>query len=271
MNDIDRTGRLARLVDSDRFNGAVAVVIVANAVVLGLETYPGMMAEHEALLVGLNAAFYLVFVVELVLRFASYGRRPQDFFKSGWNVFDLIVIGAVAIPAVREQTQLLRLLRLARIARLLRFLPDARLLILTVVKAVPSMASMVVLTFVLMFVYGMTGWSLFGEDLPETWGTIGLAMQTLFVLLTLENFPTYLSEAETVSPYAPVFFISYVVFASFIVFNLLIGIVIAAMEKARQHEEAELPDREAELVRQLADVRRSLKRLEEELRRPGAG
>ena len=66
---------------------------------------------------------------------------------------------------------------------------------------------MVVLTFLLMFVYGMTGWSLYGEELPETWGTIGRAMLTLFILLTLENFPTYLAEAEPVSPYAPVFFI----------------------------------------------------------------
>ena len=104
-------------------------MIVANAVVLGLETYPGVMAEHGSLLVGLNAVFYGVFVVELVLRFASYGRRPQDFFRSGWNVFDLVIIGAAAVPGVREQTQLLRLLRLARIVRLVRFLPDARILI----------------------------------------------------------------------------------------------------------------------------------------------
>ena len=61
---------------------------------------------------------------------------------------------------------------------------------------------MVVLTFVLMFVYGMTGWSLFGEELPETWGTIGQAMLTLFILLTLENFPTYMAEAQAVSPFA---------------------------------------------------------------------
>jgi voltage-gated sodium channel len=264
VTDIDRTGRLARLVDSDRFNGVIAAVIVANAIVLGLETYPGIMAEHEALLVGLNATFYVVFVVELVLRLASYGRRPQDFFKSGWNVFDFIIIGAAAIPLIREQTQLLRLLRLARVARLIRFLPDARMLILTVVKSLPSVFSMVVLTFVLMFVYGMTGWSLFGEELPESWGTIGQAMVTLFILLTLENFPTYMAEADAVSPYAQVFFISYVLLAAFIVFNLLIGIVIASMEKARKQEAAELAA-ESDVLARVAEIRRSLKELEAEL------
>jgi voltage-gated sodium channel len=263
-----RDGRLAQLVDSGRFNGVIAGVIVANAVVLGLETYPGIMAAHGPLLISLNALFYGVFVVELVLRFASYGRRPQDFFRSGWNVFDLVIIGAAALPVIREQTQLLRLLRLARVVRLVRFLPDARILILTVVKSLPSVFSTLVLTFVLMFVYGMIGWSLFGQELPETWGTIGQSMLTLFILLTLENFPTYLSEAEAVSPFAQLFFISYVVLAAFIVFNLLIGIVIASMEKARQHEAQERPRAsDAHLVDRISEIQRSLRELELELSR----
>ena len=124
MSDANRDGRLARLVDSDRFNAVIAGVIVANAIVLGLETYPGVVADFGDTLHALNTAFYFVFLAELILRIASYGRRPLDFFRSGWNVFDFIVIGSVAIPAVREQAQLLRLLRLARIVRLVRFLPE---------------------------------------------------------------------------------------------------------------------------------------------------
>lgn len=274
LTNSSRQGRLARLVDSDRFNGIIASVIVANAVVLGLETYPGVVEAHGSTLLKLNGAFYLVFVAELILRFASYGKRPQDFFRSGWNVFDLIIIGSVAIPAVREQAQLMRILRLARIARLVRFLPDARILVLTVVKSVPSVFSMVVLTLVLMFVYGMVGWAIFGEALPETWGTLGQAMLTLFILLTLENFPTYLAEAEQVSPYAPVFFVSYVLLAAFVVFNLLIGIVIGSMEKARQHEEKITPTAveddtldESALLDRIALLQASLSELEDDLKR----
>lgn len=267
MTEVQRQGRLARLVDSDRFNGVIATVIVANAVVLGLETYPAVVATHGTTLERLNVAFYLVFVVELILRFASYGRRPQDFFRSGWNVFDLVVIGSVAIPAVREQAQLLRLLRLARIVRLVRFLPDARILVLTVVKSIPSVFSMVVLTFVLLFVYGMIGWSLFGEDLPESWGTIGQAMLTLFILLTLENFPTYLADAEQVSPYAQIFFVSYVLLAAFIVFNLLIGIVIGSMERARHYEAERLrPKSDAALLERISQLRDALAELDADIR-----
>jgi voltage-gated sodium channel len=276
MTTVPREGRLAALVDSDRFNGLIAGVIVANAVVLGLETYPGIMAEYGDALIALNGAFYVVFLVELILRFASYGRRPQDFFRSGWNVFDLIIIGAVLLPFVREQAQLLRLLRLARIVRLIRFLPDARVLISSVVKSIPSVFSMVVLTLVLIFVYGMVGWSVFGQELPDTWGTIGSAMLTLFILLTLENFPTYLAEAQQVTPLATVFFVSYVLLAAFIVFNLLIGIVIGSMEKAREEDaervraESAVPADE-DLHARIAEVRRSLDALEADLERRGTG
>ncbi len=261
-----RVGQLARLVDSSRFNLAIAAVIIANAVVLGLETYPEVMGSYGGVLVLLNEVFFLVFVGELVLRIASYGRRPQDFLRNGWNVFDLVVIGAVLIPGVREQAQLLRLLRLARIVRLVRFLPDARMLVLTVIKSLPSVASMVVLTVLLLFVYGMVGWSLFGAALPETWGTIGRSMLTLFVLLTLENFPTYLGEAEPVSVFAIPFFVSYVLLAAFIVFNLLIGVVIGSMEKAREEEAAKEEHDEAELLARLTEVQAALSRLERDLR-----
>lgn len=268
MTEDVRTGRLARLVDSDRFAAVIAVVIVLNAVVLGLETYPTVAASWGDALVVLNGACFTVFVVELVLRFASYGRRPGDFFRSGWNVFDLVIIGAVFIPGVREQAQLLRLLRLARIVRLVRYLPDARILLLTVIKSIPSLFSMVVLTILLLFVYGMVGWSLFGAALPESWGTIGRSMLTLFILLTLENFPTYLAEAESVSPYAVVFFVSYVLLAAFVVFNLLIGIVIGSMERAREQDASTQPlTDDQDLLNRLQTVQRDLAVLESELGR----
>ena len=231
-----RTGRLARLVDSDAFNFAIAVVIVINAIVWGLETFPTVMQSYADQLILANDVCYGIFVVELVLRFASYGKRPQDFFTSGWNIFDLIIIGGVWIPGVRENATLLRLLRLGRIARLLRFLPDARVLIATVVRSIPPLMSIVVLTFLILFVYGMVGWAMFGEALPESWGTITRAMLTLFVLLTLENFPTYLEQASAVTPWATVYFVSYVLVAAFVIFNLLIGIIIGSMESARERE-----------------------------------
>lgn len=260
-----RPGRLAHFVDSDPFNLAIAGVIVVNAIVLGLETFPAVMSEYGDVLVLTNNLCYGIFVVELILRFASYGRRPQDFFKSGWNVFDLIIIGGVWIPGIRENATLLRILRLARIARLLRFLPDARVLITTVVRSLPPLGSMVVLTFLILFLYGMVGWAMFGAALPESWGTVTRAMLTLFILLTLENFPTYLEEALTVTPWATAYFVSYVLVAAFVIFNLLIGIIIGSMESAREREalrEAKETGITGDAVARIHDIREALDALE---------
>ena len=264
-----RDGRLARLVDSDPFNLGIAVVIIFNAIVLCLETFPAVMESYGSTLRLLNSVCYGIFVVELVLRFASYGRRPQDFFRNGWNIFDLIIIGGVWIPGVRENVTLLRLLRLARIARLLRFLPDARILLSTVVRSLPPLGSIVVLTVLILFLYGMVGWAMFGEELPNSWGTITRSMLTLFILLTLENFPTYLEEALTVTPWATVFFVSYVLVAAFVIFNLLIGIIISSMESAREREALrEAMDKtgpEADALARIREIKEALETLETDL------
>ena len=266
---VSRDGRLARLVDSDSFNLVIAGVIIFNAIVLGLETFPAVMESYGSTLSMLNNVCYGIFVVELVLRFASYGRRPQDFFRNGWNIFDLIIIGGVWIPGVRENVTLLRLLRLARIARLLRFLPDARILLSTVVRSLPPLGSIVVLTVLILFLYGMVGWAMFGEELPNSWGTITRSMLTLFILLTLENFPTYLEEALTVTPWATVFFVSYVLVAAFVIFNLLIGIIISSMESAREREALrEAMDKtgpEADALARIREIKEALETLETDL------
>jgi len=235
-SDIPRIKPLARLVDSERFQIFIAGVIIINAVVIALSTYQSIEDEYGQALTILNDALYGIFLIELIIRLVSYMPRPWNFFRSGWNIFDFIVIGAVLLPAVRQQVTILRLLRLARIVRLMRFLPDARVLLLTVTRATPAVVSMAVLTILVIFVYAVIGWSLFGHELPNEWGDVGTAMLTLFILLTLENFPVYLHEAQEVSPIAPLYFLSFVLIAAFIIVNLLIGVIISAMDQARSEE-----------------------------------
>lgn len=271
--EIPRWTPLARLVDAEPFQLLISGVIVLNAIVLGMETYPALQASMGSTLVLLNDVFYGIFLIELVLRILSYGRRPWNFFRSGWNVFDLIVIGGALIPYLRAEAQILRLLRLARVIRLVRFLPDARVLISTMGKAIPSVFSMLVFTVLILFVYGIIGWSMYGQVLPAQWGNIGQAMLTLFVLLTLENFPTYLEQAQPYNSLTPLFFLSFVIIAVFVVINLVIGIVISSMEKAREEEAASHRDLhrtsdgdpEAErlvLLDQIAAVREQLDAME---------
>src|ERR671916_202686 len=184
--------RLRRLVDSQAFIGAVVVVILANALVLGLQTYPGIERRHGDTLDVLNGLFLAFFVVEILLRIASYLPRPWRFFLHGGNVFDFLPLGLAFPPGLRENATVLRLARLARIVRVVHLLPDVRILITAVVRSLPPLGSMAILTTLILFIYGMIGWQMFRDELPERWGTIGTAMLTLFVMLTLENFPVYM-------------------------------------------------------------------------------
>jgi voltage-gated sodium channel len=61
-------------------------------------------------------------------------------------------------------------------------------------------------------------------------------MVTMFVLLTLENLPTYIEKGQELSNWTLLFYVSYVLVASFLIFNLFIGIVINSMEEARAIE-----------------------------------
>jgi voltage-gated sodium channel len=230
------SGFIARLVDSAPFTAVVVATIAVNAVVLGLQTYEGLEERWGRTLDALNAICLAVFVVELLVRIAAYWPRPWDFFRSGWNVFDFVVVAAAFVPGIRQNATLLRLARLLRVVRLVRVLPDLRLLLLGVWRSVPPLASIGAVTALIIFVYGMVGWILFADELPEQWGNIGRAMLTLFVMLTLENFPVYMDAAMEVERWAWVYFVSFILVAAFIVLNVLIGIVLNSMEEARELE-----------------------------------
>lgn len=264
----------ARTADATWFNVAIFSIIVLNAVILGLSTYDRVEEEYGNPLTLANEAILGIFVVEIAIRIVGFGRRPQDYLKSGWNVFDVVIVGAAFVPGVRENATLLRLVRLARVLRVVRLLPDLRVLTVAVGRSLPGVASLAVLTLLLVFVYGMVGWVLFGDDDPA-FADIGQAMLTLFVTMTLENFPDQLEAGRAISDWAIPYYLSYVLVGAFLVLNLLIGVVINSMEQAHQIEaQRALGDRlehgeaapEPELADRLAGLRAQLEAVERELR-----
>jgi voltage-gated sodium channel len=274
------SAQLRRIVHTHAFDVVILLVIVANAIVLGLQTYPGVVADYGDTLNLLNDVFLGVFVVELLLRIASYGSRPQDFFRNGWDVFDFFVVAAAFVPGVRESSTLLRLARLLRVVRIFRVLPDLRILVIGVVRSLPPLFSMTLLVTVILFIYGMLGWLLFGEHLPQQWGTIGTAMLTLFVMLTLEDFPVYMEAGMNVHPWSWVYFVTFILLAAFMILNVLIGIVLNSLEEARELERRRRlgiglpPEPEiapAPVAERIAMLRAALSELEDELRLPAPG
>lgn len=226
------------LVASAKFEIVILGVILVNAIVLGAETYYSTPSDATRTLDLVNDVILWIFVAELCVRLIACYPRPQHAFRDRWTIFDAIIIVASFMPGVRENATLLRLVRVLRIVRVIRFLPDLRIIIGAIGRSVPGVATLGVAAVLLVYVYGMIGGILFADGDPDNFGDIGTSMLTMFVLLTLENLPDYIERGQAVSDWTVPFYISYVLIASFLVFNLFIGIVINSMEDARQEETA---------------------------------
>jgi voltage-gated sodium channel len=210
-------------------------------------------------------ALYL-YLGELFMRIISYGSKPWEFFRQGWNVFDFTIV-LLSFGIFGGETIILRLLRIFRLIRIFRFLPEVRVLTSSIVKSLPPLMSVGVLIFLALFIYGMAGVYIFGENLPDSWGNITLALTSLFILLTLENFPIYLEEAVKISPWALPFFLSYIFVVVFTVLNVLIGIVLNAMDEAREENRQRKQQIEHldQIVHEVDDITADGKVTEEEI------
>jgi len=265
----------SRIVDAHWFNPFIVGVIALNAVVIGLETYPAISTPYGGALNTANSEFLGIFIIEILLRFGAYATHPADFFKSGWHIFDIVVIGAVFIPGVSGNAQLLRLVRLLRIVRIVSVLPDLRVVIAGLGRSVLPIASLFLLIIFVLYVFGILGWMLYGALLPEQWGDIGAAMITLFQVLTLEGWNSIANEAvDVTNGWSWAYFIVFVLLAVFIFFNMLIGLMGNSLEeaRARHREQDEASDRrtmttaEQETERKIAAMRTALDDLEQDLR-----
>ncbi len=271
------TAWCARVTESRPFDIAIIVLIGANAIVLGIETYPHL-GVAEPLLRALEWIFRVVFVAEITLRVLAYGRRPQDFFKHGWNIFDFVVIVAAFLPGLHGDSAMLRVIRIARVLRLVRFFPGLRTIVAALLRSLPGVTGFLALAVVTLYVYGMAGWLIFAEHQPDDYGTLGRAALTLFVLLSLETLPDLIDQGLALSPWTLVYYISYVIVTVNLLLNILIAVIVNSMEEARRLEMTEslgtdedhdgVPDDIDRIMisQRLDDLRELVAELERELR-----
>jgi voltage-gated sodium channel len=266
----------AALHDSRVFEVVIIVVIGANAVVLGIETYPHLGAWAPVLR-GLEWFFRAVFVTEIAIRILAHGRRPQDFFRHGWNVFDFVVIAAVFLPGLHGDSALLRIVRIARVLRLVRFSPGLRTIVTALLRSLPGIGGFLALAVVTMYLYAMAGWLIFADEFPAQYGTVGHAMVTLFVLLSQENLPDLVAQGIDHSPWTLLYYVSYVLVMVNLLLNILIAVIVNSMEEARRLEITEgladadgdgIPDEIDRIAvsQRLDDLRTLMAELEKDLR-----
>lgn len=232
----------ADLAEAKWFQRATILVIVANALVIGLSTFSLGQAGNR-LANNIDSVFLGIFVVELIIRMAADGFNPAKFFGSRWNIFDFAVVAICFIPGVSTSASALRIARLLRVSRLLRVMPDITVLIRGLRRAAPPALSLLALTVLLCYLYAIIGWMLFGGKTPAGmhgyFDNIGEGMLTLFELLTLEGWNSVLHDLREVSPWALPYVISFLLIGTYIVVNLVVGIVINSLDEAYKERERE--------------------------------
>lgn len=257
-----------RLAAHPAFQGFILAVIVVNALLIGVETSARAVARWGPLLQAANVTIQAIFVVEMLVRLAAYWPGLHRFFRDGWNVFDFAVVALSLLPQAGPFSTVVRLVRVLRVARILSVVPELRLIIGTMLRSIPSMGHVVALLSLVLYIYGVVGFYLFGQVDPEHWGSLGEAFLTLFQMLTLEGWVEIQAASLAALPFAWLYYTSFVVVAVFVVINLFIAVVLNNLERAKDEEQAEADrlNRRGDLLAQIERVKGELERLERDVR-----
>jgi voltage-gated sodium channel len=249
-----------RIVDSKPFRAVIIAIILLAGVLAGVETSAAMRAQHGALLHALDVTVLAIFILEIVLKLVSHGRRPLDYFRDGWNVFDFTIVALCVLPVGGPFAAVLRLVRTLRLLRLVTALPKLQLLVGALIKSLSSMGYVGLLLSLIFYIYAVTGVHLFGQASPEYFGNLRAALLSLFQMITLDDWRTMYDSAQAAAPLAAApYFVSFILLGTMIMLNLFIGIVMNSM--AEMHTELDEQKQAAHPVPalvQLAAIERQL-------------
>lgn len=225
--------KLAAFLDRPAVANAIIGVIVLNAIVLGLETIPPVMARLGPILGVIDTACLAVFVAELVAKMIARGRR---FWTGGWNLFDFVIVGIALVPNAGPFS-VLRALRILRVLRIVSVFPRLRRVVEGFITALPGMGSVFLLMGIIFYIAAVMATKLFGDTFPQWFGDLGSSGYSLFQIMTLESWSMgIVRPVMEVYPYAWAFFVPFIMVTTFAVVNLLVGLIVNSMQDAHAEE-----------------------------------
>jgi voltage-gated sodium channel len=257
------TQRFVAIRSNKWFETFVILVIVVSALVIGAKTYRVPEPLERAFLL-LDFAITAFFLVEISVRMMAE-ERLRDFFHSGWNVFDFVIVIASLIPLEQSQMALLgRLLRIFRVLRLVSLIPELRMLLNAFLQAIPRMGYVSLLMFIIFYIYAALGSIFFEHINPVLWDNISVSMLTLFRVATFEDWTDVMYETMTVFPLSWLYYLSFIFIVAFVFLNMMIGIVLDVLQ--REHERFDRQTGEGE-AGEVHWIREHTERMEQRLGR----
>jgi len=231
--------RLEQILQDNRFTRFIMIVIMVNAVTLGLETSEQVMARVGGLIHLIDELCLGIFIVEILMKLIA---RRLRFFLNGWSVFDFVIVGIALVPGA-QGFSVLRALRILRVLRVVSVAPRLRRVVEGFVTALPGMGSVFLLMAIIFYIGAVMATKLFGASFPEWFGTLGRSGYSLFQIMTLESWSMgIVRPVMEVFPYAWAFFVPFIMVTTFAVVNLLVGLIVNSMQDAHSEEEGQRTD-----------------------------
>lgn len=278
--------------DSKWFTNFILGVIVLAGVVVGMQTYKEFEAENHALLSTLDTVILWIFVLEAVIKIISKGKRPLDYFKDPWNVFDFTIVVVCFLPIGGKFIPVLRLARVLRVLKLVSAIPRLQILVNAVLKSIPSIGYVFLLGILHFYIYGCMATFLFSDNDPVHFRNLQTSMLSLFRAVTLEDWTdlmyinmygsanygydesTYaalanigITEDKVVSTASPLaagaFFVSFILTGAMIVLNLFVGVMLTGMDEAKK--ETEIAEAAKRKESENLDIKEELVQMEQQL------
>jgi len=250
------------IVESKKFQNFIMGLIILNGITMGFETSKSLSLAYGTFFTVFNTFVVTVFTIEIILRISVY---KGSFFKDPWSIFDFIIVTISLVPA-SAGFEIFRVLRVLRLFRLITVVPQMKKIIMALLSVIPGIGSIAALLTLFFYIFAIMATQLFGEKFPEWFGTLGESFYTLFQIMTLESWSMgIVRPIMEVYPLAWVFFMPFIFLSTFIIINLIIAIVVDAMNEMNTEEEEhivkEIHNSDDDIKSELVHLRNEMKEL----------
>ncbi len=234
LNQPGWRGQIERFMARQFTQRLLIILIVINAIILGIETNKEIMAMIGDELILIDHAILWIFIAEIVVLIAA---RGWHFFRDPWCIFDFLVVAIALVPATGSLS-VLRALRVLRILRLINKIESMRRVVSALLGSLPGLGSVFGLVLIVFYVSGVIATNLYATEFPERFGTLRMSFYTLFQVMTLEGWSEEIARPiMAIYPSAWIFFLIFIFISTFIVVNLFVAVIVDSINSIKHHEE----------------------------------
>lgn len=258
--------KLTKFIEHKITQKFIIFVIIFNSIILGMMTYNSLMEQFGHTLYLLCDVCVWIFTVELFIKLYVY---KKQFFKDGWNIFDffIVVISWVPTGGVFSSFRVFRILRTLRALRLITQLEKLRVIVQAIIDSIPNVGWASLLLMLIFYIFAIMGTTLYGHDFPVEFGSLGKSMFTLFQIMTLEAWADIARDIMDKFQGSWIYFISFILVSSFIVMNVIVGVVVNAIsdisdDVKKEKERKRLKEENATLESELYKLKEQISKVE---------